>query len=444
MDREPRGGILRRAVRNAGLLLGGKSAAGMMQLGTFALAARGLGVHDFGIFSVVVAQVMLLTGLAAFDSNQAVIRYGVPHLNADDRAGFQALIKAGTLLDLGAAALAAAAAVMIAPFLARRLDWGPHLVLLAQLAAPLSFANAISTQKGVLRLLGRFDLLTTHAIVTPGLRLVFFASLWAAQAPLGWYLAMWLVAGWAGAAVAFWFAWREAGRRGLLAGIDGSLRRLADANAGVWRFSIVSNLNSSVALIPTHLSVLLVAGILGPAAAGVFRIAREVGTGMLKPVDLVNQALYPDMARLVTTRNWRRLTRAAVRAGLAAAATGAAVTLLILVAGNGIVNLVFGRAFQAAVPILIAMGAATSIRVSAFAADPVMYALGRPEIPLLLSIASAGLFVAILLWRLPIDGLPGSGWAFMGMGALGGTLSALAAWRMIEHERRQDIKAWPA
>ncbi len=441
MNRGPSGGILRRAVRNAGMLLGGKSIAGAMQLGTFALAARGLGVHDFGIFSVVAAQVMLLTGLAAFDSNQAVIRYGVPHLHAEDRAGLQALFKAGTLLDIGAATFAALAAVALSPVLGHRLAWGPHLVLLAQLTAPLSYANAISTQKGVLRLLGRFDLLTTHAVVTPGLRLCFFAGLWATHATLGWYIAAWLIAGWAGAAVAFWFAWREARRRGLLAGMDASLGGLARANVGVWRFSILSNLNSSVQLIPTYLSILLVAWLLGPAAAGVFRVAREVGTGMLKPVDLVNQALYPDMTRLVAVRNWGRLIRAAVRAGLAAAATGAALTLLILLAGEQIVRLVFGPAFLAAIPILIAIGIATTIRVLAFAADPMMYALGRPEVPLLLSVTSAALFVAIMLWRLPLDGLPGAGWAFIGMGVLGSILSALAAWRMIEHERRHDAPA---
>lgn len=435
---EPSGGILRRAARNSGMLLGGKSVAGMMQLATFALAARGLGVHDFGIFSVVVAQVMLLTGLAAFDSNQAVIRYGVPHLSAGNRAGFQALFKAGTLLDLGAAAFAAVAAVALAPLVIGGMGWGAHVVLLAQLAAPLSFANALSTQKSVLRLFDRFDLLSTHAIVTPLLRLIFIAALWATGKTLGWYIAAWLVAGWAGAVVAFWFAWREAARRGLLIGITPSLRRLTHGNAGVWRFSLISNLNSSVAMVPTHLSVLLVANLLGPAAAGTFRVAREMGTGMLKPVDLVNQALYPDMQRLVAARNWRRLTRTAVRAGLAAAATGAAVTLLILVAGKALVSLIFGPAFLAAMPILILMGAGTSVRMLAFAADPVMYALGRPSAPLMISIVSALMFIGIMLWRLPIDGLEGGGWAFVGMGVLGCALSAWNAWRLVRQERGQD------
>lgn len=438
MNPEPSGGILKRAFRNAGLLLGGKTAAGIMQLGTFALAGRGLGLDAFGLFTVVVAQVMLITGLAAFDSNQAVIRYGVLHLNAKDRQGFQALIKAGVLLDIGAAVFAVIATVIAAPLMANWLGWGPEQVLLAQLTAPLAFANAISTPRGMLRLFDRFDLLTTHSIVTPLFRLFFFFILWASDASLGWYIAAWIVAGWIGAVVIYIMAWQETAKHHLFDGMTLSFRRLAERNQGMWRFAIMSNLNSSVALVPTQLSVLIVASLLGPAAAGVFRIAREFGMGMMKPVHLVNQALYPDMARLVAARNWQRLTKAGVRAGALAALAGAGVTLLIYLVGEQIIAFVMGIDFIAATPVLVAIGIGTSIRVLAFAAEPVMYAMGRPQTPLIISIVTTVLFVGIMYWRLPIDGLNGAGWAFIGIGIAGAVLSTLAAVFMIRQEKDAD------
>ena len=114
-------GILRRALANAGLLLTGKVAAGVMQLATFALAARGLGLVEFGLFSMLLAQIQLLTGLAAFQSNQAVIRYGVDHLRDGNVAAFQSLVKAGTILDFGAALIAMMAALLLAPPILRRM-----------------------------------------------------------------------------------------------------------------------------------------------------------------------------------------------------------------------------------------------------------------------------------------------------------------------------------
>ena len=422
---------------NAGLLLSGKATAGVMQLATFALAARGLGITDFGYFSMLIAQTLLLTGLAAFDSNQAIIRYGVHHLNARNRAGFQALVKAGTLLDFGAATLATLAAILLAPVIGRYLGWDAHIIFQAQLIAPLAYGNAISTPKGMLRLFGRFDLLTAHALVTPTTRLAGVIAAWATGATLAIYLLVWLAAGWIGAAVAIFLGWREAHRRDLLVDLGPSFAGLERENAGVWRFSLFSNLHSSVALIPTQLSTFLVGAMLGPAAAGLFKVAREVGTGLMKPVELVNQALYPDLARLVAARNWPRLVRAAVRAGLMAGITGLGITLVVLAIGQTLLAAVFGAEFEAAASLLLMLSCATTVRVLAFAADPIMYALDRPSAPLRIALVTGLLFLAMLVWRLPQDGLTGAGWAYVMLGASAGLFSALWARRMIVDQRRR-------
>jgi len=424
-------GILQRALANAGKLLGGKTAAGVMQLATFALAARGLGKAEFGVFSVVTAQAMVFTGLATFESNQAIIRYGVPHLEHGDHRAIQALFKAGTVLDIGAALIAAIAIILTAPLLGHWLGWTADLTRFAQAMAPLPLANAIGTPKGMLRLFGRFDLLSGHVVVTPLVRLALIGVLALLGMSLGWYVAAWVIAGIVGALVAVFLAWREAYRRRLLASIDTRMRGLSIDNPGLWRFSLFSNLNSSLALIPGQLATVMVAGILGDSAAGLFRVAREIGTGLLKPVDLVNQAIYPDMARLIASGNWHALRHTAIRAGGLAGAVGASLTLFTWLAGPALIAVIFGPEFKAATPVLIAIAAATSLRVIAFAADPIMYALGRPDTPFAITAFTSLLFVAILIWRLHIDGLAGAGWAFLGMSAAGAMLSTIAAQRAI-------------
>ena len=413
-------------MRNAGLLLTGKAASGLMQLATFALAARGLGLTQFGLFSMLIAQVQLLTGLAAFQSNHAVVRYGVDHLNTGYRRAFQALLKAGTLLDLGAAVAATAAAFLLAPVIGGWLGWDEGLVEAAQLIAPLAFANAIATPKGMLRLFGRFDLLARHVTVTPAARLIGVAIAYAAGAPLIIYLALWLAAGLIGALVGLWLGWREAGRRGLLGGMDRSLRGLTADNPGLWGFTITSNIHSTLALIPSQLATFLVGALLAPAAAGVFKVAQELGTGLAKPVDLLNQSVYPDVARLVAARQWDRLKRTVFHAGAIAAAASAAVTLIVLLAGEPLIGSVFGSAYLAALPVLILILVATTISVSVFAVDPTLYAFGKTSRPLMTALAGNAVFVAVLVAALPKHGIIAGGWAYLAASCV--TVAMAALW----------------
>jgi O-antigen/teichoic acid export membrane protein len=427
---------LRRAVGNAGILLSGKASAGLMQLATFALAARGLGIESFGYFSMLVAQVLLLTGLATFESNQAIVRYGVDHLATDNARAFQSLIKAGTLLDLGAATAAALAAFVLPPLIGPALGWNGEIIALAQMIAPLAFANAIATPKGMLRLFGRFGLLTAHSVVTPAARLAGFFVAWMTSAELGTYLLIWLAAGWLGAITAFILAWGEARRRNLLAGMTSSLRGLSAANPGVWRFTLYSNLHSSVALIPLQGATFIVGALISAEAAGLFRIAREMGTALAKPIDLINQALFPDLSRLVRAGEWSRLLRAAVGGGLLAGLIGLAVAGVSLLIGGPLIHLLFGPEFAPAAPLFTVIALATGLRVFAFAADPILYALHKPQASLLIAIVTSLLFFTILWWRAD-DGLMASGEAFLVMNVTGALLSALVAWSAVSRSRRR-------
>jgi O-antigen/teichoic acid export membrane protein len=413
-------------MRNAGLLLTGKAASGLMQLLTFALAARGLGLTEFGLFSMLLAQVQLLTGLAAFQSNQAVVRYGVQHLNSGNRRAFQALLKAGTLLDLGAAIAATVAAILLAPVIGGWLGWNDQLIGAAQLIAPLAFTNAIATPKGILRLFGRFDLLAKHVTVTPAARLLGVGIAYAAGAPLTTYLALWLAAGLIGAVVGLWLAWREAARQGMLGGMDLSMNGLTAENPGLWGFTIISNIHSTFALIPNQLATFLAGALLAPAAAGLFKVAQELGTGLAKPVDLLNQSVYPDVARLVAARQWKRLKRTIFHAGAIAAGASAAVTLLMLLAGEPLISTVFGPAYVRALDVLILILIATTISVSAFAVDPALYAFGKTSRPLFTALAANAVFVAVLVFALPEHGIIAGGWAYLA--ASGVTVAMAALW----------------
>jgi O-antigen/teichoic acid export membrane protein len=276
----------------------------------------------------------------------------------------------------------------------------------------------------MLRLFGHFGLLAQQTVITPAFRLAGSALAFALDGPLAWYLAAWFVAAYAGAAVMVWQAWSRAAAQGLLAGFRFTPRGLGQGSPGLWRFMLVTNVYSTLALVPNHLATYLVGAVLGPAAAGLFKVAREIGTALGKPADLLNQTLYPDMARLALAGDWRQLLFALLRAcGLAALL---ALLLLALVFGLGefLIGLIFGQEFRAAAPVLELLVVAAAISMLVFAAEPVLYALGRPGTLLAISIAGNGLLFALMLILMPRLELPGAGWAAVGAAALSACLLA--------------------
>lgn len=404
--------MLKRALANAGKLLGGKGAAGVMQLATFAIAARVLGLQQFGLFSVMLAQIQLLIGLATFQSSQAIVRYGVLHLNEENRAGFQALAKFGTALDYSAAAVASLIAFVAAPIVADAAGWGHQFVSSAQLLALLPLTNAISTPKGMLRLFGRFDLLAHQTVITPLARLVGTIAVAVSGGGLFELAAIWLFAGLAGSLAAMFLAWREAARRDLLSGIKLSMRRAAKANPGIWRFSLLANLHSSLVLLPAQTATLAAGVVLGANAAGLVKVAQEIGTALAKPIDLINQTVYPDIARLAAERSWPRLRKLIFRSGITAAAVGVAITLLLALVGRQVIGLVFGPEFAPAFLLLLLISAATAITVSMFAVDPTLYAMGRPSRPMLTALGVDTVFLAAMFAAFASAGVlaPGIGY----------------------------------
>jgi len=417
-------GLLRRALKNMALLLTGKGMSGAMQLASFALIARGLGPVEFGFFALLQTHVTLLSGLMTVQSNQAIIHFGVKHLETGDKGKFQALIKAGTLVDVGGALLASILAALLAPVLADFLHWDDRIVSYAQAFAPVALASAIATPKGILRLFGHFGVLAQQTVITPALRLIGSALVFAFDAPLPYYLAAWMFAAFVGSAVMIWQAWTRAAAKGLISGFDPSLRNLGRGSPGLWRFMMVTNIYSTLALVPNHLATYLVGGMLGPAAAGQFKVAREVATALGKPADLLNQTLYPDLARLALAKDWRQLLLAILRAAGMAFLLGLLFLVLILGWGDALIAAVFGKEFIDAAPILSLLVAATALAMTVFPAEPALYALGRPGVLLQISVASNLLLFALMVTLMGRFGLVGAGWAAIASTSLGALLLA--------------------
>ena len=390
--------MFRRIFKNAGLLLSGRVANGVLGLATLSLMAKGLGVERFGLVILVQTYVQVITGLVTFQSWQAVIRYGATYLKNQDSASFQSLLKFTTMLDVIGVLAGTVIGYVAVPFIGPFLQWDAEVIGLAKIYSALILFTMTATPTGLLRLFDRFDVLSWQTTITPLLRLAGIGLAVLLDGPLWAYLLTWFLAGAMGGLMLMVLGWREAARRGVLAGMSWSFQDLAKGHDGIWRFSIASNIHSSLQLVTGQMATFLVGLVAGPAAAGLFKIGRDLATTLTKPAEMLNQSIYPEFARLSSVSNWHDFARLIMRGGIVAGAAGSVLLMLTLVAGESFLRLFFGADFAAANAVLVLQIAAAVVTIAGFSMDPALYAMGRPGIPLRINLVSVlAVFLPLLV-----------------------------------------------
>ena len=433
--------IFRRILRNAGLVLGGKAATALLNLAAVSIAFRSLGVEAMGALVLVNAFARAASSFVKFQSWQAVLRYGAGSLGPERRAEFHALLRFTAGLDLAASAAGCLACAAVAWALGPAVfGWPPEVARLAALYATSVFFMVTATPIGLLRLFDRFDLLARRDALGAGVRLAGAALAAALGGGLPAFLGAWYAAIAAGGLALIAGAWGELRRRGLLkregdAAAAGRRVKATEAFPGIWGFVWSTNLMTTLSLGSTHIATLCVGFVLGPAAAALFALARQVGEAALKPSRFLTPALYPELARLAAAGDHAGL-RAVLRRSFAYSAAAALALLAALAAlGGPLLRLVGGEAAAPAWGVMMLIAVASSIGFAGFTLEPLLVSVRRHAWALRLRLVATLAYIPAALLGLYLFGLEGAGAASVlsALLLLAGQALAARRWLRADH-----------
>lgn len=376
-----------------------------------ALAARALGVTDFGILIVLNGLVVAVSEIARFDSWQAVLRFGTPALEDGDRVGLQGVLRYTLLLDgLGAAlGFAVVTAGLVTAF---RVFALPVELTDAARIFSLSVVFLVSTggANGILRLLDRFDLIAWQTAVAPVVRVVGTVCLFLLDGGLEAFLMLWLGASIIGRSTLHLLAWRQLHKAGLLCGFVETIETPLARDAAAWRFVFGTSANATLSVVDKHAGLLAVGSLIGPSIAGLYRAALHLADLLIKPARaFLIPAIYPELARLtvrddIAARSqmvWRNLAVVGV------ASVGILVLLAIL--GNWLILLIFGPGFEGAYYVMLLLAAAGAMNSSIFPLEPLLVSVGDVRRTVIARIVSVALYLTLLFALIPYSGLIGAG-----------------------------------
>lgn len=418
----------RSLLKNSSYLAVSRVIAAIASLATMSLAAHGLGLLLFGALTLIVSYARAISGIAKFQSWQLIVRYGGRALQGqiDD---FKASTGFAFALDMLSGIGGMLAGVAFLPFIAAWIGIGHDKLWMAMLYCTLLPTYAAATPDGVLRALNRFDLISWEGTTTPITRVILISIAYLCGAPFVVYVAAWYVTDLSGDLYSWFLAWRELRRRGLLEGIRPTLN--PRTLPGAWRFAIHVNLNASVQAAWGPIARLVIGGLLGVSGAALFRAASSLSDSAAKPADLLGKAFYPEIIRmdLTTKKPWKLMLRGTA---LASAAALVAIVILLL-GGQEIVKLLFGKDFLGAYSALVILIIVPFINVFSFPLPPMLYALDRPDAPVKARLAGSAVFflsIAPLALRWGVDG---AAFSFV-LGSA--TTAGLMMWQLLREYRR--------
>jgi O-antigen/teichoic acid export membrane protein len=288
------------------------------------------------------------------------------------------------------------------------LHWDAEMKSLAVLYSLVMLASVSNTTNGILRLYDRFDALSVFYTVGPAIRITGVVIAWSMEANMNVFVAIWATAFVLENAWLFVRGHIELNRH-----VDGSLWK-----GGSWRgvvktsrefrhFIAVVYWQTNIDLLPKHLSVLLAGSLLGPAAAGMFRLARDFSSILSKPAMMLREVLFPDLTRILHSQagGFHELGFRAVKV---AGAVGIVLVLLSIPADAPVLGII-GSEYTEASSLLSLMLLAATFELAGSPLRAAAYAMGKVSQVLRIHLLSVVIYLGLFWLLAPIMGLPGPG-----------------------------------
>jgi O-antigen/teichoic acid export membrane protein len=393
------------------------------------VAARQLGLEEFGVFATALFVVGFFQILLDLTVEESLTKYGFRYVAAKDWGRLRRLFRQALKLKVAGGALASVLLVAIAPFADEIFDAdGLEQALLAAALLPLvqSSENVGAT---ALLVHGRYDLRSVYQAGSAGLRLLAIVV----AAPHGATAALLaIVVAQAASTIVISVVGAAALRRFPAA----APRPLGEDVPAIRSFVIQSSIATGVISLRTTLVPLVLGVVTGPTQVALFSIAQTPQTGLAA-------ASSPARLMLLTeqTRDWEAGKRARVLSGVRSYTRWAAALMLVavpvfFVAMPWLVRVVFGSEYEDAVAAARIVLVAAAIQFALGWTKSLPVTIGRPR----LRIVTHGIETLVAI---PLVIVLGREWGATGAAAavLASTFVFAGAWLVVILRLREEVNA---
>jgi O-antigen/teichoic acid export membrane protein len=399
--------VLQRMLKNISYLVGGTASASLLGLVTLALTARALGPEMLGILALIQAYNRLIDR-ARVECWQALIKYGADALENQRYDEFKSLLKFGVLVDVVGALVAAAIAAVGVYIAGWWLDWAPETTQMASLFSVVILFRISSMPTAVLRLFDRFGIVAWQQVAVAALRLLLTAVAYVAGAGLWAFVLITMGTQIFGSVILIVSGWRVLAREGYRKILSSSCKGITQRCPGIWGFIWSLNAGNIARRSTRELDILFVGAVLDPAAASLYHIAKKLGEILVLAGTPIQQAVYPELARLWARAEAARFRRTVTQIDLSSGGLGVAFMMVMAFNAELLISLTMGAQFTAAAGPLVFQTLGVVVFLFGTALRPALFSMGMQVRFLQIVTLSTVCFYATLLIAVPSFGIYGA------------------------------------
>lgn len=265
--------------------------------------ARGLGAETLGHYTVAIAFILTIQELLRLNVGIAIIRYGAQFRTEGRPDKIVSLIKGGILAS-AASALTSVIVIGIILLLAYdRFITIPHLeqfILLYAVVNGVSFMDNIS--KAVLNLYYRFRINSVVQMVMDTLEfLVIAGCIYYFRDNLAYFFGSVIIARLANSLICNFAAAAEL-RKELGPYISSGLSLIKDQYREILRYVTGHSMSNTLKTFMNQGDVLVLSALAGPAAVGLYAVAKKLAYSVLTLTDPLAKSIFPQLSLLVSEK----------------------------------------------------------------------------------------------------------------------------------------------
>ena len=284
-------------------IFGGDAFASILSILSISFITKGIGLEKYGFIVLIQGVVSLIDGVFNFQSWQGVIKF-FPEVREDKRR-LKALIKFSYFLDFVTALVAFIIILVGSSWVGDFYNFQSQERYLLLVFSIYIIFNIQGTPIGILRSFDRFDYLRNQRVIVTIFNFILLGLGFFLKYEVIYFVLVYLFTNILNSILLNYFAIKELKRRDIV----GILKEKLEFNREFFKFTCLTNINSSLDIPVQYFDNLLIGKMLSLEQLGVYKICKTIAIALDKIGTPLYQTLYPYFCEKVIEKNYREIFR---------------------------------------------------------------------------------------------------------------------------------------